>query len=137
MTPILHLSLPVPDLEEARVFYGEVLGCRLGRRRYGWQDVWFYGLQLTLQERPDQVLSRELTGTRHFGVTLAVGDLELVVGRLDAATVDWVHRLRVDDVGTPNEQRKAKLRDPGGNVIELKAYPDPVAALELDGALGG
>jgi hypothetical protein len=46
--PILHLSLPVSDLEEARGFYVDVLGCRPGRVRDDWFDVWFFGMQLTL-----------------------------------------------------------------------------------------
>ena len=29
--PILHLSMPVRDLEEARRFYVDVLGCEPGR----------------------------------------------------------------------------------------------------------
>jgi extradiol dioxygenase family protein len=42
VAPILHLSLPVRDLDEARAFYVEVLGCAPGRVRDGWADVWFY-----------------------------------------------------------------------------------------------
>ena len=47
MQPILHLSIPVRDLEEARAFYVDVLGCEAARARLGYQDFWFYGLQLT------------------------------------------------------------------------------------------
>ena len=36
MEPILHLSLPVGDLDAARVFYVDTLGCRVGRVREGW-----------------------------------------------------------------------------------------------------
>jgi hypothetical protein len=98
--------------------------------RDGWLDVWFYGLQLTLQERPDQVLSAEQTGVRHFGVTLAPADLAQLIARTESVSLDWVHRLTTDHDGTPQEQSKAKLRDPSGNVIELKSYADPTAAFE-------
>jgi extradiol dioxygenase family protein len=128
--PILHLSLPVTDLDDAARFYVDVLGCRPGRVRGGWLDVWFYGLQLTLQERPDQVLDAEHVGVRHFGVTLDVAALRALTERISAHDVDWVNRLTIEHAGTPHEQLKAKLRDPGGNVIELKAYPDPAKALE-------
>ncbi len=130
MPPILHLSLPVADLADARDFYVDTLGCSLGRVRDGWLDVWFYGLQLTLQERPDQVLDRAGTGVRHFGVTLDRADLDALAARLDGASVDWVHELSTDHAGTAQEQTKAKLRDPSGNVIEIKSYADPVAAFE-------
>ena len=47
----LHLSLPVLDLDRAVAFYVDVLGCTAGRSRpeQGFADVWFHGLQLTLQ----------------------------------------------------------------------------------------
>jgi extradiol dioxygenase family protein len=38
MDPILHLSVPVRDVAEARAFYVDVLGCRPGRVRDGWLD---------------------------------------------------------------------------------------------------
>ena len=62
MQPILHLSLPVRDLDEARRFYVDVLGCTAGRARQGYQDVWFYGMQVTLHDRPDEAAS--LPGAR-------------------------------------------------------------------------
>jgi extradiol dioxygenase family protein len=47
MQPILHLSVPVRDLAEARTFYVDVLGCEAARSREAYQDVWFYGMQVT------------------------------------------------------------------------------------------
>ena len=47
--PILHLSLPVRDLEESRAFYVDALGCSLGRVRDDFIDVWFYGMQVSLR----------------------------------------------------------------------------------------
>jgi hypothetical protein len=130
MDPILHLSLPVADLAQARSFYVDVLGCQVGRVRDGWLDVWFFGLQLTLQERPDQVLSPQAAGVRHFGATVDHHALAALIGRAQEAHVDWVHPLTTDDAGTPQEQTKAKLADPSGNVIELKSYADPRSAFE-------
>jgi hypothetical protein len=57
--PILHVSIPVRDLAEARRFYLDVLDCGPGRERTGWCDVWFYGMQITLDERPDEALTDE------------------------------------------------------------------------------
>ena len=116
------------DLEEARTFYVDVLGCTAGRERDGWIDVWFYGLQLTLQERPEEVLPEEQRGVRHFGVALHRQELDALVARLDDAGVRWLSPLRTDDPGTEREQTKAKLLDPSGNAIELKSYADPSAA---------
>lgn len=133
MTPLPHLSLPVRRLDEAIAFYTDVLGCRVGRGGEGCADVWFFGMQLTLHERPDQVLPPESTGVRHFGATIGPEELEEVVAVLERRGVAWASAPSVDHAGTDREQQKAKLLDPSGNVIELKAYLDPGAALELPG----
>ena len=129
MPPILHLAIPVHDLAASKAFYVDVLGCGLGRERAEFVDVWFYGMQVTLHARPAQVLPREQQGVRHFGVTLDGADLDALVERLRAHDVEWVDELTTEFAGTPREQTKAKLRDPSGNVIEIKTYPDPETAL--------
>ena len=125
---ILHLSLPVRDLDDARRFYVDLLGCEAGRVRDGWIDVWFFGMQVTLQEQPDQVLADDRRGVRHFGVTLPAAELDGLLARLDGAPVRWLQERTVEHAGTPREQTKAKVLDPSGNAIELKSYRDPAAA---------
>ena len=129
MDPVLHLSIPVRDLDEALAFYEGALGCGRGRRRESWADVWFFGLQLTLQHRRHEVLAPELVGTRHFGVTLDSELLDEVLDRLLACGVAWQQRPVVEHAGTVEQQRKAKVLDPSGNVIELKSYADAAQAL--------
>jgi extradiol dioxygenase family protein len=131
----LHLSLPVRDLDEARQFYVDALGCEPGRVRDDWIDVWFYGMQVTLQLRPDEVPVPAQPGVRHFGVTLSVPELHELLGRI-ADQAEWISPPATDHAGTPRAQTKAKLADPSGNVIELKAYDDPAAALERPGSSG-
>ena len=43
--PRFHLAFPVHDLESAREFYIQVLGCTLGRESAKWIDFNFYGHQ--------------------------------------------------------------------------------------------
>jgi len=116
--PILHLSIPVRDLAESRAFYVDVLGCELGRVRESFVDVWFYGMQVTLQARASEVAP---AGVRHFGVTLPEPELRALVARLDGR-VEWIDELATEHAGTSREQTKTKLADPSGNVIELKSY---------------
>ena len=75
MDPILHLSIPVRDLDEAAAFYADVLGCRVGRRTEDFVDVWFFGMQVTLHAAPEEVLTEEQRGVRHFGVILGAAEL--------------------------------------------------------------
>jgi Predicted dioxygenase of extradiol dioxygenase family len=127
--PILHLSFPVRDVERSIAFYVDVLGCDLGRVRDEFADVWFFGMQITLHAQPEQVLSPDLRGVRHFGVTLDLDDLHAVLQRLETHRVAWLSELATEYPGTPKEQTKAKVLDPDGNAIELKSYADPASAL--------
>ncbi len=129
MDPILHLSLPVRDLEATRSFYVDLLVCPPGRPVAAGIDVWFYGLQLTLQLQPDHVLPDADQGARHFGVTLERAALVELVARLEGSDVSWVRPLTHDTLGTLRGKTSATIADPSGNLIELKSYDDPHVAL--------
>lgn len=131
MRPILHLSLPVRDIEEARDFYVHVLGCQPARQRDDFVDVWFFGLQLTLHDRPDEATGLVAGSSRHFGVTLGRDEFDQLVDHLERSGVQWVSPVATDDAGSLTEQTKAKIVDPSGNVIEVKTYRDVQAALEI------
>jgi extradiol dioxygenase family protein len=122
---VLHLSLPVDDLDAARRFYVEAFGCRVGREREDWFDVWFFGMQLTLQLRPDEVRPVAEQGVRHVGVVLGDGATYLaLVDRLDAAGVEWISAPAAHDADSLSGKVGGKLADPSGNVIEVKYYDD-------------
>ena len=127
---MLHLSIVVGDLGEAQAFYVDLLDCPPGRLGDGWMDVWFHGLQLTLQEQPEQVLPHHEQGRRHFGVTLDADEFAELTARLHAdGGVRWLVPVTTDHQGTPRQQTKCKIADPSGNVVELKTYLDLEAAL--------
>ncbi len=132
MQPILHLSLPVDDLEEARRFYVDLLGCVPGRARPDWIDVWFFGMQVTLHDAPGQVQAPGERQVRHFGVTLSRPELDGLLEQLRDAPIRWLRPVTTEHAGTDHEQTKAMIADPSGNAIELKTYTDPVAAFEAD-----
>ena len=48
MPSLFHLAFHVTDLDVARRFYGDVLGCREGRSTGTWVDFDFEGHQLSL-----------------------------------------------------------------------------------------
>jgi extradiol dioxygenase family protein len=129
-TPTLHLSLPVDDLAAARRFYEDGFGCRVGRVREQWIDVWFFGLQLTLQTRPDEVRAPDDQGCRHFGVVLDDADeFRALVDRLRAHAVTWIAEPAAHDAAELSGKVGGKLADPAGNVIEIKHYADRDALL--------
>ncbi|MEI6700523.1 MAG: VOC family protein [Actinomycetota bacterium] len=132
MEPILHLSIVVASLDDAQAFYVDLLGCTPGRRTPAWMDVWFFGLQLTLQAQPEAVQSAAQTGKRHFGVTLDRPTFDALRDRIDQAGLVWLDPVTTSSAGTPLEQTKGKLLDPSSNVLEFKTYPD-VARAFTDG----
>jgi extradiol dioxygenase family protein len=123
--PVLHLSIPVHDLGAARRFYETVLGCRVGRVRSDWLDVWFFGMQLTLQERPDEVRPPAEQGVRHFGIGLVDRSaFDALVERLATRDVTWLSDPTTATDAELSGKTAAKVADPSGNVIEIKCYPD-------------
>jgi extradiol dioxygenase family protein len=122
--PIFHLSFPVRDLDEAIAFYIGELGGTLGRRETAWADIALFGAQVTLQLAPGEV-TEPMSRLRHFGATLGWSEWQELTARL----TDFVAPPTVSFAGSESEQAKAMLRDPSGNLIEIKAYRHPEAVL--------
>ena len=121
--PVLHLSLPVNDLRAARDFYEHTLGCRIGRTREDWFDAWFFGLQLTLQLRPLEVLDTSRQGVRHFGVVLpSLSEFNDLVKRIHASGCQWISKPENHTDAELSGKLGGKLADPSGNIIEIKYY---------------
>jgi extradiol dioxygenase family protein len=121
--PVLHLSLPVNDLRAARDFYEHTLGCRIGRTREDWFDAWFFGLQLTLQLRPLEVMDKSQQGVRHFGVVLpSLSEFNDLVKRIHASGCQWISKPESHTDAELSGKLGGKLADPSGNVIEIKYY---------------
>ncbi len=129
--PIFHLAFPVRDLAEAKHFYITVLGARTGRIREKWIDIYLFGGQITLHEQPDQVLTPEQQGVRHFGAVLAWQEWEALAKSLEKMDLKFKVKPTISYAGSATEQAKLLVTDPSGNVIEIKAYKNPSVALEM------
>ncbi len=126
---VFHLAFPVNDLAVAKHFYVSVLGARIGRENSNWLDILLWGHQITLHQRPEEVLSKDRRGTRHFGVVLPWLEWHQLTEKLRTLSVDFLKQPTVSLEGTPQEQAKLHLEDPSHNVIEIKAYRCVDAAL--------
>ena len=129
---IFHLSIPVADLLTAKRFYVDVLDAKVGREQEDWLDILLWGHQITLQKRPDEVKPIAEQGKRHFGATLPWEEWESAVQRLKSLRVKFLSEPLVLLKGTPEEQAKFYLVDPSNNVIEVKAYRDPLTTIRLE-----
>ena len=127
-----HLAIPVTDLEAARRFYCDTIGCSTGRTASRWIDLDFFGHQVTLHLVDDAdavTLSNPVDGddvpSRHFGVVLLRPDWERLAARLEAADVEFLISPRIRFAGQVGEQATMFFRDPSGNALEFKSFADP------------
>ena len=80
MQSLFHFAYHVRDLDQARRFYCEVLGCVQGRSTETWLDIDFFGHQLSLHlGEPFAVSNTGKVGDHwvpmpHFGVVLSMPD---------------------------------------------------------------
>lgn len=128
LTPF-HLAIHVHDLEAARRFYGDVLGCQEGRSAPTWVDFSFFGHQLSLhlgqpfENAPTGRVGDKMVPMPHYGVVLGLADWRALADRLVNAGIDFVLPPSVRFEGEPGEQWTMFFRDPSGNPIEVKGFP--------------
>jgi extradiol dioxygenase family protein len=128
--PRFHLAFPVRDLDEARDFYGRLLGCPEGRSAPDWVDFDFHGHQIVAHLSPSTMSDRtsevdgEAVPVRHFGVILDPGDWRSLAGRLTAARANFLIEPTVRFRGQSGEQATMFVLDPSGNALEFKAFAD-------------
>lgn len=125
---IFHLAFHVRDLEGARRFYGDLLGCREGRSTATWVDFDFFGHQISLHlgEPFATANTGQVGGQRvpmpHLGVILELPEWQALAARLQAAGIEFVMPPQQRFAGQPGEQWTMFFRDPFGNPIEVKGF---------------
>ena len=130
--PPFHLAFPVRDITETRAFYGDILGCTIGRSAETWVDFDFFGHQVSAHLRiiadevsPSGPVDGKIVPIPHFGVVLAMEDWRALAERLEAeASIDWIHRPMIRFKGEPGEQATLFINDPSGNALEFKGFSD-------------
>ncbi len=129
--PRFHLAIAVDDLDAARAFYGELLGCREGRSSDSWVDFDLFGHQLVTHLDPAHrvaTVSNPVDGDDvpipHFGVLLEAGDWRALAERLTANATSFVIEPHTRFAGGVGEQSTMFLLDPAGNALEFKSFAD-------------
>jgi extradiol dioxygenase family protein len=128
MRSLFHFAFNVTDLDVARRFYGDVLGCREGRSTETWVDFDFYGHQISLHlGEPFATAATGHVGEHvvpmpHFGLILQRADWQAMADRLQAAGMRFVVEPHRRFAGQPGEQWTMFFLDPIGNPIEVKGF---------------
>ena len=128
-----HLAVPVADLDEARRFYGGLLGCPEGRSSAEWVDFDFFGHQLVVHldhsgstRRPvyNAVDGKDVP-VPHFGVVLEWELWHALAERLRATGVTFGIEPGIRFQGQVGEQVTLFFQDPSGNALEFKSFRNP------------
>ena len=129
---VFHLSYTVTDLDSARSFYGELLGCQEGRSTETWVDFNFFGNQLSLHL--GEVVKRSKTSSKvddisvpmpHFGCVLDWDSFHDLADKLQSAGIQFIIEPTNRFEGMPGEQATMFFEDPFQNALEFKAYQNP------------
>jgi extradiol dioxygenase family protein len=125
---LFHFSFAVDDLDRARAFYGELLGCPEGRKLKGRADFNFFGHHIVAHLAPTEVVGGEgrklgesgRTPLRHFGVVMTLEDFQRTAEKLTAQGAEFLNKPVVTQKGTIREQMLMTVSDRCGNAIEFK-----------------
>ena len=129
---VFHLAYTVSDLDSARSFYGELLGCQEGRSTETWVDFNFFGNQLSIHL--GGVVKRSKTTSKvddisvpmpHFGCILDWDSFHGLADKLKSAEILFIIEPTTRFEGMAGEQATMFFEDPFQNALEFKAYQNP------------
>lgn len=126
-----HMAFAINDKEEARRFYGDVIGCKVGREADNWIDFDFFGHQLSAHINTDpkspatSKVGSELVPLHHFGAVLPWDEWNSLIARLKAEDYAFVLEPHIRFEGEPGEQGTFFVKDPSGNALEFKSFRSP------------
>ncbi len=134
LTPF-HIAVQVRDLDEARRFYTDVLGCGEGRSDTHWIDFDLFGHQFVCHLNPSLGKDGRIAAhynpvdghgvpVPHCGAVLEMAQWHRLAERLREHGVRFQIEPTIRFKGQPGEQATMFLFDPSGNALEFKAFQD-------------
>ena len=134
LTPF-HIAVQVRDIDEARRFYKDILGCSEGRSAPEWVDFNLYGHQFVCHLNPNLGSAGRLTShfnpvdghgvpVPHCGVVLRPPQWAALAERVRRHGIEFVVEPYTRFEGQTGEQSTMFFLDPTGNALEFKAFKD-------------
>jgi extradiol dioxygenase family protein len=96
-----------------------------------WVDINFWGNELTLHQSEERLptvrhdVDMGAVAVPHFGVHLSESDFETLKARLAKHDIDYIDPPYRRFKGNEFEQETFFIKDPNGNVMEIKTMVNP------------
>ena len=120
---LFHLAFPIHDIDAAKRFYVDGLGCSLGRESAGAVTFGLGEHQLVAHVVEDAPNEQKGIYPRHFGlVLLSEAPWRALADRAKAKGLTFYQQPRIRFPGTRIEHHTFFLRDPSNNLLEFKHY---------------
>ena len=122
-----HLAIPTRNLDVAKKFYIDILGCKVGRFTNTWVDLNFFGHQLVLhltdikQNTDFNFVDNKKIQIPHFGVILNLKDWINLSEKIKDK-IDFIIEPYVRFKGQTGEQATMFFLDKDNNALEFKAF---------------
>jgi len=130
MAKTFHLAISAGDLHNAIYFYCNILGCTKGNSEFkppdAWCDINFWGNELTLHASNCKQTSEQHNVDMgnvlvpHFGVHLEAYEFKGLKERLIQNNIKFIDDPYIRFEGEVLEQETMFIKDPNGNVLEIK-----------------
>jgi extradiol dioxygenase family protein len=120
---LFHLAFPIHDIEAAKRFYVDGLGCTLGRESTRAVTFGLHEHQLVAHVVDRAQEEQKGIYPRHFGlVFLSKEQWHALADRAKAKGLTFFQQPRVRFPGTRIEHHTFFLEDPSRNLLEFKHY---------------
>ncbi|NEN25573.1 glyoxalase [Cryomorpha ignava] len=127
-----HIAFATADMTRAKRFYGDLLGCKIGRESTAWADFDFFGHQMSIHKIAEKVRKprnyynpNSHIPANHFGIILSWADWHKMEEKLKASRINFLVEPHLAFEGEIGEQKTMFIQDPDGNSIEFKSFEDP------------
>ena len=126
-----HLAIKIHNLDEARTFYGELLGFEEGRSNNSWIDWNFFGHQLVTHLDNSLIIDNIINlvdnkniPVPHFGVVLKWEEWHKFAKNLKNKKIKFIVERYIRFRGLIGEQATMFFLDCSGNALEFKSFQD-------------
>jgi extradiol dioxygenase family protein len=132
LTPF-HIAIQVRDIQEAKEFYGNLLGLDQGRSDTNWVDYNMYGHQFVCHLNPNigkngkvhlhyNPVDKHCVPVPHAGTVLEMDDWNKLADRLRKYNIKFIIEPHIRFKGKTGEQATMFFLDPSGNALEFKSF---------------